>query len=53
LILGWVNVGVLVVIEKSEEAIDAHIERRWLEQIHVKWLKANLAGLDGCADIAI
>jgi hypothetical protein len=42
-----------VVIKKSEKAVDSHIERRWLEQVHVQWLKANLAGFDGCADIAV
>ena len=51
--LGRVDVGVLVVVEESEEAVEAHIERRWLKQVHVERFETDSTGFNFGADIAI
>jgi hypothetical protein len=53
LLLTGVNERVLVVIKKPEESVQSNIHAGWLNKIHVQWVEADPARLDGCSDIAV
>jgi hypothetical protein len=42
-----------VIVEQAKEAIEAHIETRWLQKIHLKGLEADSTGFNLGANIAI
>jgi hypothetical protein len=53
LFFGWINVRVLVVLERSEEPVKAHIDTGRLHHRGVEWIKDDAASVDFTANIAV
>jgi hypothetical protein len=53
LFFGWINMRVLVVLERSEEPVKAHINTRRLHHRGVEGFEDDAASVDFTADIAV
>jgi hypothetical protein len=53
LIFCWVNKGVLVVVEEPEEAVEPHVNARWLNHVEIKWFEADTARVKLGPNVAI
>ena len=48
-----VDVGVAVVAEDAERAVEVQVDRRWLEVARVVWIDADPAGFELGPDVAV